>query len=263
MGYRLIISIAFLAVGLVGFAADWQREPEPTIWFPSHLSLVSRAKETNDLLEEQYIASKALWNRRYVAYLHHLREKTAEEWNPGEHLTELAMQQNPALGRARAHRIAGAIVASADRHEVDPFLVAALISQESKFRPQIVSPGGAVGLGQLLPGTAQGLGVDPYSPEQNVEGCVKYLKAQLNRWGGRVDLALASYNAGPGAVQKYGGVPPYRVTRNYVAKITARAQGFRSAAKHARDRWMLANGPRMVDIYGRKVQTVKSASDPS
>jgi hypothetical protein len=263
LGFRLFISIAVLATGLAGLVANWQREPEPTIWFPSQQTAIVSALELNGNLKETYIASKANWNRNYVAYLHQLRQRAEQEWEPSEHLTTLALQQNPGLGRAEAHRIARAIVTSAEHHQVDPFLIAALISQESKFRPHVVSPGGAVGLGQILPGTARGLGVDPYSPTQNVEGCVKYLRAQLNRWDGRVDLALASYNAGPGAVQKYGGVvPPYRITQNYVRKISARAERFRTTAEKARDRWMVANGPRMVDIYGRKVQTVKSA-EPS
>jgi soluble lytic murein transglycosylase-like protein len=262
LGFRLFISIALLAIGLVSVLDHWQREPEPTIWLSSYRSAAIEALELSDNLAESYVVSKAAWNRTYVSYLHRQRELAEQEWEPSEHLASLALQQNPSLGRSQANQIAQAIVDSAQRHEVDPFLVAALISQESKFRPNVVSPGGAVGLGQILPGTARGLGVDPYSPAQNVEGCVKYLRSHLNRWDGRVDLALASYNAGPGAVQRYGGVPPYRITRNYVAKIGARAQKFRATAKKARDRWMVANGPRMIDIFGRKVQTAKSA-EPS
>lgn len=262
MGIRLVIVIALLAAGFAGTYAHWQREPEPTIWLVNNRAATLKAVEFSDSLAESYVASKAAWNRSYIAYLHQERERAEQQWEPGEYLTSLALQQNPGLGRNEAGQIAEAIVDSAQRHEVDPFLVAALIAQESKFRPRVVSPGGAVGLGQILPATARGLGVDPYHPAQNVEGCVKYLRAQLNRWNGRTDLALASYNAGPGAVQRFGGVPPYRVTRNYVSKIGARAERFRATARTARDRWMVANGPRMIDIYGRKVQTDKSA-EPS
>ena len=260
MGFRVLISIAVLAVSLSCIVTHWRRQPEPTIWFSSHQGLMEDAWQFQDGLGEYYVTSKASINRAYVAYLHQQRSAAEEQWDPSRYLAELAQSQNPRLSSQQAHSIGAAIVESAERHNVDPFLVAALISQESKFRPQIVSPGGAVGLGQLLPGTARGLGVDPYSPSQNVEGCTKYLKIQLNRWNGRVDLALASYNAGPGAVQRHGGVPPYRVTRNYVAKISGRADRFRLSAQKARDRWMVANGPRMVDIYGRKISTPSKAS---
>ena len=261
MGFRVFISIAVLAVSLTSIVSQWRREPEPTIWFHSHHSMMEDAWRFQEGLGEYYVASKASINRAYVAYLHQQLSQVAQEWNPSQHLADLALAQNPRLSSSQARSIATAIVDSADRHEVDPFLVAALISQESKFRPQVVSPGGAVGLGQLLPATAHGLGVDPYSPAQNVEGCVRYLKIQLNRWNGRVDLALASYNAGPGAVQQHGGVPPYRVTRNYVAKISGRADRFRRSAQKARDRWIVANGPRMVDIFGREVAPPKRSTN--
>jgi hypothetical protein len=261
LGFRVFISIAVLAVSLSSIVSQWRSEPEPTIWFQSHQGVMEEAWQLQEGLGEYYVASKASINRAYVAFLHQQRTQVEREWNPSQHLSELALTQNPRLSPSQARSIATAIVDSADRHEVDPFLVAALISQESKFRPQIVSPGGAVGLGQLLPATAYGLGVDPYSPAQNVEGCVRYLKIQLNRWNGQVDLALASYNAGPGAVQQHGGVPPYRVTRNYVAKISGRADRFRRSAQKARDRWIVANGPRMVDIYGRKVTLPKRSTN--
>lgn len=94
-----------------------------------------------------------------------------------------------------------------------------MIQAESNFNPNAVSPAGAIGLGQLMPGTAQGLGVDPHNPQQNLTGAATYLKNmfdQFHDW----KLALAAYNAGPGAVQKYGGVPPYQETQNYVNRIT-------------------------------------------
>jgi hypothetical protein len=104
--------------------------------------------------------------------------------------------------------------------KVDPRLVMALIKAESNFRPSAVSNKGAMGLGQLMPGTARGLGVnDPFDPIQNVYGCVKYLERESYRWRGNdnaMDLVLASYNAGAGAVLRYGGIPPYTQTRNYV-----------------------------------------------
>lgn len=107
------------------------------------------------------------------------------------------------------------------KHGVDPALLAAVAEAESGYDPRAVSSAGARGLMQLMPSTAAGLGVDPLDPAQAVDGSARLLSGLLKRFGGRVDLALAGYNAGPGAVQRYGGVPPYAETRSYVNRVTS------------------------------------------
>jgi len=107
---------------------------------------------------------------------------------------------------------------AARRHGVPEDLFLRLVQQESAWNPQARSHKGALGLAQLMPGTARLLGVDANDPKQNLEGGARYLKAQYRAFG-NWRLALAAYNAGPGAVRKHGGIPPFRETRNYVKVI--------------------------------------------
>jgi soluble lytic murein transglycosylase-like protein len=110
---------------------------------------------------------------------------------------------------------------TANRFQVDPQLVHAIIKVESEYDPKAVSRKGAMGLMQLVPETAQRLGVEnPFNPKENIEGGVSYLKYLLNLYGGDLSLSLAAYNAGEGAVQRFGGIPSFGETKAYVRKVT-------------------------------------------
>lgn len=140
---------------------------------------------------------------------------------------------NGKLTDSQADTIARSVLGFSWKYKVDPRLVCAVILAESHFRIGATSGCGAQGLGQLMPGTAAGLGVDnAYDPVQNVYGSVRYIRSMLDRmtspgkvWNeltwNDLALALAAYNAGPGAVKKHGGVPPYKETQNYVRKVVS------------------------------------------
>lgn len=136
---------------------------------------------------------------------------------------------NPRLSQQQADQIAWAILRFSAHYGVDPRFIVAIVLVESGFNPDATSRKGAAGLGQLMPGTARGLGVvDPYDPIQNLHGTVKLVRGHLEKYWAQtgdpnswehVILTLAAYNAGSGAVRKYGGVPPYRETQDYVRKV--------------------------------------------
>lgn len=133
------------------------------------------------------------------------------------------------IGAANPSSFDQLIEGASQKYSLDPALVKAVIHAESNFNPRATSKAGAQGLMQLMPGTASGLGVqDSYDPAQNVEGGTRLLKRLLNKYDQNVSLALAAYNAGSGAVDKYGGIPPYAETQRYVPRILSLYKTYRN-----------------------------------
>ena len=130
-------------------------------------------------------------------------------------ITDVPDAAGPAAWRARVAELAA-------KYDISPTLLEAVVWQESRWNPAAVSPVGARGLAQLMPGTARQMGVNPDDPHANLEGGARYLRMQLDTFGGNVEKALAAYNAGPGRVHKAGGIPAIRETQEYVASILAR-----------------------------------------
>lgn len=131
----------------------------------------------------------------------------------------MSMESRGAVGLNISGDTNSLIKEAAARYQVDPRLVAAVAQTESGGNQEAVSPAGAVGVMQLMPETAAGLGVNPYDKRQNIEGGAKYLRQMMDTFGGDVQKAVAAYNAGPQAVKEYNGIPPYRETQDYVNKV--------------------------------------------
>ena len=142
---------------------------------------------------------------------------------PGLHLRKtgtIVITNATIAGYAHA-RISEAIEAAALANNVDARLLTAIARRESAFREDALSHAGAVGIMQLMPATARVLGVNAYDTRENIFGAAHYLRRLLDTYRGDLDLTLAAYNAGPGAVQKFGGIPPYRETQAYVKSVRA------------------------------------------
>ena len=158
----------------------------------------------------------------------------------------------PTSGKSAPYE--ASIAEHAGRQQVAADLVRAVIQVESAFNPTAVSPKGAMGLMQLMPATAVELGVkNPFDPDQNIRGGVTYLRKLLDRFDGNVELALAAYNAGMGNVEKYGDVPPFKETRNYVKKITGAAP---PAPVNVVYKWIeLVNGKPVIKLSNKPPAT--------
>jgi transglycosylase-like protein with SLT domain len=153
---------------------------------------------------------------------------------------------NARLPLAARRDLAERVLLLSSYYKIDPCLLAALVTVESAWRSRAISPVGALGYGQLMPGTASALRVDALEPYENLDGTARYLRRMLNRFAGRdqltrMQLALASYNAGAGAVDRYHGIPPYRETRAYVANVLRTRQTF-----------VASTAPRRVAVAPRK-----------
>ncbi|MBI3668931.1 MAG: lytic transglycosylase domain-containing protein [Acidobacteria bacterium] len=171
---------------------------------------------------------------------------------PGGFLGLGTTQPIPKAPNPRLERL---VHETAQRHRVDPALVKAVIQAESGWNPTAISPRGALGLMQLVPGTAQRYGVvDAFNPQQNVDGGIRYLRTLLERYNGDLNLSLAAYNAGEHAVDRARGVPNYRETRYYVQKVTD--SYFRAGSGRQGD-WWDSSRPiyRVTDEKGRVVFT--------
>jgi len=187
---------------------------------PSWIYLVGGARVEVDSATE---SPAGVWYRRgpMSVFIERSRVERVER----EDVAKLAATDSKGRGWSTGNPKLDALIRqNGSRHGVDPYLIFLVMEQESHFNSRVTSPKGARGLMQLMPGTGARFGVRrPFDPAQNIAGGTRYLRQLLDQFKGRVDLVLASYNAGEGAVMKFGGkVPPYRETRDYVRKISYR-----------------------------------------
>jgi soluble lytic murein transglycosylase-like protein len=191
----------------------------------SELELSTRVRQIETLIEQAQGAATGT-------------TPTTRQSSPTAFASALAAAGAPAEGAAQSAASEGAsgtqydamIEAAAQRNGVEPAVLHGLIQQESNFDPSAQSGAGAAGLTQLMPGTASSLGVsNPMNAAESIEGGARYLGQLLSQFGGNTTEALAAYNAGPGAVQQYGGVPPYAETQSYVSKVLGYADAYRQS----------------------------------
>lgn len=196
---------------------------------PVWIYLVGGAKVEADSAIE---STAGVWYKRGSFTIFIDRSRVDHIEREMENVAELDSSTRKARGWTTGNaRIDSLIRQNGAKHGVDPYLIFCVMEQESHFNSRALSPKGARGLMQLMPGTAARFGVKASDPAQNIAGGTRYLKELMRRFNGRIDLVLAGYNAGEGAVMKYGHrVPPYRETRNYVKRISYRYRQARPSA---------------------------------
>ncbi|MDQ7842964.1 MAG: transglycosylase SLT domain-containing protein [Armatimonadota bacterium] len=198
--------------------------PEILLWLGAAYARGGRTTEAEQALQQARRADRGQAGVIAGQWLRALRGRRAPVLAKDDQAARYAWVvrwYNPSLSDVQVEVIVRSVLGYARMYEVDPRLVMALIAVESGFSISARSSAGAMGLGQLMPATARQLQVDPWDPVANIYGTVRYLRLQLDRFGGNTALALAAYNAGRGAVMRYGGIPPYRETQWYVVNVMA------------------------------------------
>jgi len=153
---------------------------------------------------------------------------------------------NPQMPSWQSRDFARRVLVNAERWRIDANMLVAIVTVESRWHTHAVSWAGAIGLGQLMPGTASMLGVNPRNPGQNLEGAAEYLHGLMQRFGPNYDLVFAAYNAGPEAVESYGGIPPFDETQRYVVKVMSAWQALNEMVRVPADAYVAeipAHGP--------------------
>lgn len=179
--------------------------------------------EQQNSATNNYIASFLLENSNNLTDLagsHYLQATNVSPTNLETYMTDYTRNNDVNDFFNGAEKYQAEIEAAAKKYNIPEKLITAVMKQESNFNPSAISGAGASGLMQLMPATAYFLGVkDRFDPEQNIMGGAKYLRQMLNQFDNNIETALAAYNAGPGNVKKYGGIPPFQETQNYVKKV--------------------------------------------
>lgn len=205
-------------------AAEIHPSAEIMLWLGASYARLGRypdAERALGLAAKGPRAQTAQIARQWIRTIRGRQAPVLDEGEQPERYAYVARWYNPALSPDQVDAIVRSVLYFSHRYNVDPRLVMALIAVESGFQITARSYAGAYGLGQLMPATARALGVNPADPVANIYGAVRYLRGQLDRFGDNEALALAAYNAGRGAVTRYGGIPPYNETQWYVVNVMA------------------------------------------